>query len=292
MVLITLTCGCCIEAIQVIVHGDKMSDYLLRRPEGFAFGYTPITGIGEESHDTGMNFGIIKMRGGEERDLTSKLESACLLMDGKVTFRWSGEERTVERTSIFEEEPFALHLPPGCLASVRAETDAELALNQTANVKSFTPMFFDKSNILDSEHRGKGLLDDASYRIVRTIFDIRNRPEAKLVLGEVVNFPGRWSSYPPHHHPQPEIYHYRFTEPQGYGHGELGDEVYKLHQYDTLKIMDMKDHAQCAAPGYGMYYIWAIRHLPGDPYTVPEFTEAHAWAKEDGEQGWQPSVFE
>ena len=269
-----------------------MSDHLLHRPEGFDFGYTPVTEIGEETLDTGMNFGIIKMRAGEERDLTTELEGAYLLMNGRVSFKWGGEERTAERNSIFEEEPLALHLPPGLAASLAAETDAEIALNQTANDRSFEPMFFDESNVLDSEHRGKGLLDDASYRIVRTIFDIRNRPDAKLVLGEVVNFPGRWSSYPPHHHPQPEIYHYRFTEPHGYGHGELGDEVYKLRQNDTLKIMDMKDHAQCAAPGYGMYYIWVIRHLPGDPYTVPEFTDEHAWAKEEGAQGWQPSVLD
>ena len=26
-----------------------------------------------------------------------------------------------------------------------------------------------------------------------------------------------------------------------------------------------------------MYYAWVIRHLPGQPYTVPEFTPEHAW---------------
>ena len=85
------------------------------------------------------------------------------------------------------------------------------------------------------------------------------------VLGEVVTMPGRWSSYPPHHHPQPEIYHYRFTRPQGYGHAELGDDVLKVKQFDTVKIFDGNDHAQCAAPGYGMYYSWVIRHLPDNP---------------------------
>ena len=125
---------------------------------------------------------------------------------------------------------------------------------------------------------GKPLGKTREYvSIVRTIFDGRNRPQAKLVLGEVVTFPGRWSSYPPHHHPQPEIYHYRFTDPRGYGHAELGDDVLKVQQHDTIKILDFNDHSQVAAPGYGMYYIWAIRHLDGDPYTVPEFTREHAW---------------
>ena len=101
--------------------------------------------------------------------------------------------------------------------------------------------------------------------------------------------PGGWSSYPPHHHPQPEIYHYRFTHPQGFGHAELGEQVFKVRQYDTIKILAGNDHAQCAAPGYGMYYSWVIRHLPGKPYTVPEFTADHAWTMTPGASYWQPS---
>jgi 5-deoxy-glucuronate isomerase len=124
---------------------------------------------------------------------------------------------------------------------------------------------------------------------VRTIFDGTTAdPNAELVLGEVITFQGGWSSYPPHHHPQAEIYHYRFTEPQGYGHAELGETVLKVRNYDTVKILDEKDHAQCAAPGYGMYYSWVIRHLPDNPYTVPEFTEEHAWIMNPDSQYWDP----
>ncbi len=51
----------------------------------------------------------------------------------------------------------------------------------------------------------------------------------------------------------------------------------KVRHFDTVKILDEVDHSQCAAPGYAMYYVWAIRHLPGNPYTVPEFTPEHRW---------------
>jgi 5-deoxy-glucuronate isomerase len=111
------------------------------------------------------------------------------------------------------------------------------------------------------------------------------------VLGEVVTFPGGWSSYPPHHHAQHEIYHYRFTEPQGYGHAELGEQVVKVRQYDTIRIPAGLDHAQCAAPGYGMYYSWVIRHLPDNPYTVPEFTAEHAWTMQADAAFWRPPEF-
>jgi len=111
---------------------------------------------------------------------------------------------------------------------------------------------------------------------------------AVYLVGEVVTLPGGWSSYPPHHHAQPEIYHYRFSEPQGYGHAELGDEVVKVRQNDTIRIPAGHDHAQCAAPGYGMYYSWVIRHLPGNPYVMPEFTAEHAWTMSRDAHCWWP----
>jgi len=256
-----------------------MSDYLIKNTQGFSNGYTPIISIADENR-MDMNFGILKMKAGEKKELTSSLETACLLMHGEVTFQYDNQTHVAKRDSLFNEEPIALHSAALQKTCVIAHTDCELAIARTDNTEHFETKVFDEKSMLESEHRGKGLLDDTAYRNVRTIFDIRNRPQAKLVLGEVINFPGRWSSYPPHHHPQPELYHYRFTEPQGYGHGEIGDDILKIHHGDTLKILDEKDHAQTAAPGYGMYYIWVIRHLPNQPYMMPEFTKEHSWTKE------------
>jgi 5-deoxy-glucuronate isomerase len=140
-----------------------------------------------------------------------------------------------------------------------------------------------------NEHRGEGQVAGRCLRFVRTIFDRSTSPDdAELVLGEVVTLPGGWSSYPPHHHRQPEIYHYRFTAPQGYGHAEVGEQVYKVGERDTVYIPPGLVHAQCAAPGYGMYYAWVIRHLPEDPYTVPDFIEEHAWTMEKDAPFWWP----
>ena len=47
-------------------------------------------------------------------------------------------------------------------------------------------------------------------------------------------------------------------------------------------------HAQVSAPGYGMYYIWVVRHLPGNRYTGFRFTEEHQWVLDPAHQGWQP----
>ncbi len=256
-----------------------MSEYLLRNPEGFPFGYTSITHIDEKKHNTGVNFGILKLRQDDVIELNQNLEAAYLLLHGECVMAHDHVHRKVKRLSIFEEEPIALHLAANHHATITALTDCEFAVSEVRNNAVFPTQIYDASNILESEHRGKGLLNDTAYRIVRTIFDTRNSPHAKLVLGEVITAPGRWSSYPPHHHPQPEIYHYRFTEPQGYGHSECGDHIFKVRQFDTYKILDANDHSQTAAPGYGMYYLWVIRHLDNQPYLQPEFTEEHSWTK-------------
>ncbi|QSH41839.1 5-deoxy-glucuronate isomerase [Lentisphaerota bacterium ZTH] len=268
-------------------NADKL---IVKNPAGFANGYTAVTSMAATDDKTGLDFGILKISAGESYDLSSPLETACLLLTGDVTFTYAEGQRRAARNCIFDEDPVAIHFCKDRSVTLTAVTDSELNIVRAVNNAEFETVVFDSTNMLESERRGKGQLEDTSYRIVRTIFDIRNRPEAKLVLGEVITFPGRWSSYPPHHHPQPEIYHYRFTEPQGYGYCQLGEDIKKVGMYDTSLILDEDDHSQVAAPGYGMYYIWAIRHLDGNPYTVPEFTEEHKWTcgPEANERVWKP----
>ena len=76
-------------------------------------------------------------------------------------------------------------------------------------------------------------------------------------------------------HAQPEIYYYRFAPEHGYGHAELGEDVMKIKQHDLLRITGARDHSQTAAPGFDMYYLWAVRHLDDNPYTGFEYTKPY-----------------
>jgi 5-deoxy-glucuronate isomerase len=165
----------------------------------------------------------------------------------------------------------------------------EFAVVRATNPRSLPVRYYPPDQIA-TEDRGAGLVQGACRRLVRTIFDYTTRPDSSLVVGEVVNYPGRWSSYPGHHHPQPEIYHYRFTLSQGYGHAEAGEDVYKIRHGDTLCIRGGIDHAQVSAPGYGMYYLWVVRHLPRRPYRGFTFSPQHRWLLDPSEQGWQPKL--
>jgi 5-deoxy-glucuronate isomerase len=256
---------------------------------GFAAGITTITRASDSANATGLGLAVAVLAGGQSWSGTADSETAWLLMSGTVRVRAGDEAAVLSRSSLFDESASCLHVAAGTRVSLQADSDCELTVYGCANARRFAPRIFRPADV-PNEHRGKGQVRDRSLRFVRTIFDAKNSPpEVELVLGEVVTFPGGWSSYPPHHHPQPEIYHYRFTAPQGYGHAELGDEVVKVRQFDSVCIPAGYDHAQCAAPGYGMYYSWVIRHLPGAPYTVPEFTPEHAWTMARDAAFWWPA---
>ncbi|RJP18808.1 MAG: 5-deoxy-glucuronate isomerase [Candidatus Omnitrophota bacterium] len=227
----------------------------------------------ENDAEIQIDFGIHLLAAGETHTFPSRSdEMAVLLMSGKGELTTSRGTAAIQRSSLIEENPFTVHIPHDEAVTVKAESASEFAVVRTQNPDSFPVAYYYPDNV-ENEQRGKGILNDACHRIVRAIFDHRNAPpQARLVLGEVINFPGRWSSYPPHHHTQPELYYYRFEPDWGYGHGELGDEVLKLRHHDLLRITGERDHAQTSAPGFHMYYLWTIRHLPGDPYLGFEYT--------------------
>ena len=255
---------------------------------GFPDGYTAITRRDDPQDQAGLGVGVLRLRAGATLALRTEAETAWLLMQGRVRVAVAGIERTFARSSLFDESASCLHAAAGSEVSFAALDDTELTVYDCPNTQPFAARAFGPGDV-PNEHRGRGQVRNRSLRFVRTIFDARNSPpQAELVLGEVVTLPGGWSSYPPHHHAQPEIYHYRFTAPQGYGHAELGDAVCKVHQYDTIRSPPGLDHAQCAAPGYGMYYSWVVRHLPGNPYIVPEFTAEHAWTMAPDADFWWP----
>jgi 5-deoxy-glucuronate isomerase len=239
--------------------------------------------------ETGIEFAIVRFIAGENHQATSPLESAWILLQGVADVAVGDLARTMSRACVFDEAPTALHVSAHTAVSVQSVTPTEWAVARTANARSFAPRIFTSTD-LAPEYRGAGLVQNAALRNVRLIFDRTTRPESNLVVGEVVNFPGRWSSYPPHHHAQPEIYHYRFTAPQGYGHAELGDDVLKVRHGDTVIIPPGLDHAQVSAPGYGMYYLWMIRHLPGNPYTGFTFADEHKWTLDAAQPGWRPAL--
>jgi 5-deoxy-glucuronate isomerase len=265
-----------------------MNEHISSHRAGFGPGLTQIVASGAADNPTRIGLAVQRLRAGETLELTPRVETAWLLMSGTVRGRAGDSPFEFRRESLFDESASCVHVCAGTRVVFEAAQDSEFTVYDCENSRAFAARVFLPSQV-PNEHRGRGQVGERALRYVRTVFDRNNSPaEVELVLGEVVTFPGGWSSYPPHHHPQHEIYHYRFTKPQGYGHAELGEAVVKVREFDTIRIPAGLDHAQCAAPGYGMYYSWVIRHLPEKPYTVPEFTQEHAWTLQPDAPYWRP----
>jgi 5-deoxy-glucuronate isomerase len=261
----------------------------LRHQPPFNRGLTILSPRSGASADMLMDFGALVLGPGETwKDASDTDERAWLLSRGAANLRWDGGEQFVSRPDLFDSCPWCLSLPAGNGLVVTAGADgAEFYWCATDNPKPMAPKIYSPDQCR-SELRGKGTLRETSTRIVRTIFDDGNRPESNLVIGEVIGVPGKWSSYPPHHHPQPEIYHYRFSPQQGFGLTAIGDTPYIIRDRDTIQIRDGQDHPQVAAPGYAMWYLWAIRHIEGARYGPQHVAKEHQWVVGPEENIWRP----
>ncbi len=111
-----------------------------------------------------------------------------------------------------------------------------------------------------------------------------------LIVGETFNEPGQWSSFPPHKHDgedgEPaleEVYYYRFDRPDGFGFQglyEAGDERAVFLRHGAIVGIPRGYHPVCAAPGYRLYYLWA---LVGNPRQLAMHEDpAHRWLHERG----------
>jgi 5-deoxy-glucuronate isomerase len=190
-------------------------------------------------------------------------ETIVVLQEGRGTFAVGGREWTVSRSGVFTERATALYLPPGAALRVTAATPLEAVLVSAAATEGGEPALVGPGDVRVNQ-RGKG-----SYaREVHDIF-VTDPHARRLMVGETFNPPGNWSSYPPHKHDgrdgEPaleEIYYYRIDPPQGFGHQMLytadGETVTHTVRDGDAVLLPYGYHPVSAAPGYRLYYLWAI----------------------------------
>ncbi len=250
-----------------------------------------MTMIVRDAGNTGgllLDFGILKLAEGDVWEDSTGKERALMLISGNVRFIWREEKRTATRVSCFDENPEALHVPADKpIKLIGGSGGAELCFEACINDRDFPSVYYGKKDIRNDVF-GAGTLNEASIRTVRTVFDGGNAGFSNMVLGEVINHPGKWSSYPPHDHPHPEIYHYRMFPSQGFGVSLLDDDAGIVRHRSTCLINPDTTHSQVAAAGYAMYYIWMIPHLTGNRWlpATRYFRKEHEWLLEKNVKIW------
>jgi 5-deoxy-glucuronate isomerase len=246
---------------------------LIRMEGGFPGGYSLVTSAG------GLEFGLLRLEPGAEYRDSSALERVFLLLGGEAELSWAAGTARVKRSSLLEEPPYVLHLPAGGQVALSgAGPGAEFSVHRVANDRAFAARLIGPGEVVQTR-LAPARLGPTAERLLRSAIDDAGAPHSNLTVGEVVNQAGCWSSYPPHHHPHPEIYHYRFVPEGGFGYSEEGGQVYKVRQGDTVALAPGMVHPQVAAPGYAMVYVWGMPHLPGNRFGEGSrrFEEEHAW---------------
>ena len=190
-------------------------------------------------------------------------ETIVVLQEGRGTFAVNGRSWPVARAGVFTDRATALYLPPGATLTVAATTALEAVLVSAATNEGGEPALAAPSDVRINP-RGKG-----SYaREVHDIF-VTDPHARRLMVGETFNPPGNWSSYPPHKHDgrdgEPtleEVYYFRIDPPQGFGHQMLytadGESVTHTVRDGDAVLLPYGYHPVSAAPGYRLYYLWAI----------------------------------
>lgn len=249
-------------------------------------GYNEITNMTTKAQDMLMDIGIHKIQRGQTVFFQDgEKETAFLILSGKISFKWRKQNAVASRNSLFDENPSVLHVSKNTEVQIEALEDAEVLIQRTTNSNEFNDKYYKPEDCI-SELLGENVWNDMARRIIRTVFDYKNAPYSNMVLGEVVNFPGKWSSYIPHGHDQPEVYYYRFDKDSGFGAGFIGDDVYKIEDNSALCIPGGPTHPQVTAPGYAMYYCWMIRHLKDNPWVGRTNDKRYEWMLEKNVKIW------
>ncbi len=224
---------------------------------------TRINGIGGESL---MDISVFSLRKGEKREFyNDKQEIAILLIAGKIGIKADWVNEDAERRGLFDDLPTTLHVCKGVRVEIEAKDDSRFIYLSTENERVFATKIYRKEDVIQTVSC-EGMWENTAVRDVNTIFDYDNAPYSNLVIGEVLARQGRWWSYVPHSHPQPEVYYYEFDREEGFGGCFIGDEAYKVTNGSVGFFPGGKTHVQVTAPGFPMYNVWMIRHLDGNPW--------------------------
>lgn len=236
----------------------------------------------DHGKDSWMSTAVYAIKAGEVRKFHfADQEQAFLFMCGDVEVSWEGRTERVERETFFDEGrgTCCLHVARGVEVTIRALADSEIMWEATENERGFPSKLYRPGDIRN-EIVAADLCGGTCNRRVTTILDYDVAPYSNLVIGETYTNQGQWAGYPPHGHRQPEVYYYRADKPQGFGACFIGDQVYKITDRSVSILLDGKTHPQSTAPGYYLYIVWMIRHLPNDPWVDRVEDPAHVWVRD------------
>jgi len=228
---------------------------------------------------------LVRLAEGASETVGDDGEMCAVVLVGTVEVTVDGTSLgiAVRSGDVFDSLAEAVYVPPGQMLELRAVSDAVLAL-------AAAPVSDRKAGrarmIRPSDQHVRSAGTGNWSRTIRTLLGPDDEA-GRLIVGETINPPGNWSSYPPHKHDRhappeevalEEVYFYRFKPESGFGvqllYDDTGERAQIVRDGDVI-VIPSGYHPVVAAPGYTLYYLWVMagqgRALA--PYLDPW----HAW---------------
>lgn len=238
-----------------------------------------------------LSFFVHRLAPGQSRSVHTENEQvAIVLLGGKYVADWGeGEHRIGERAHVFDGLPYAIYLPAGSRAHLRAEPECEIAECRVPSTARLKPELIRPRDVKTSL-RGGG---NASRQVVDVMSP--DFPADKLMVVEVYTPSGNWSSYSSHkhdvHNPPTEadldeIYYYRMDRP-GYAHQRLytrngeRDVTLTVRDGDAVLVRDGY-HPVVAGHGYNVYYLNCLAGSARQLATTED--PDHTWVRSTWDQ--------
>jgi 5-deoxy-glucuronate isomerase len=238
---------------------------------------------------TYIDLSLADLAEGEVLELGAGPERAAVILSGRVDAS-AGETAlgiAGGRSSVFEAPGDTVYAPAGTGIRLQAvEGPAQVAVTAAdASPDGLSPRIIRPEDQRIAEV-GKGNWS----RTVRTILGPEHQA-SRLLVGETINPPGNWSSYPPHRHDRhdpprevnlEEVYLFRVDPPGGFGiqilYDEGGREEAFLVRDDDIAAITRGFHPVVAASGYSLYYLWVMAGEGRE--MIPYMDPAHVWVHE------------
>jgi 5-deoxy-glucuronate isomerase len=234
-----------------------------------------------------IGLALADLKPGQLFESTGDLETVVVVLGGVVDVEANGESlgSAGGRSSVFEGPGHAIYAPPGTVLRLKATTSAALAI-ATAPAGEGAPS---GARIIGPADQRLADVGKGNWsRSVRTILGPEHAA-GRLLLGETINPPGNWSSYPPHKHDREtpgeevrleEVYLFKVDPVDGFGvqirYDDAGTEAFTVHDGDVA-VIRTGYHPVVAAPGYSLYYLWVMAGEGRE--MIPHFDPAHAWVQ-------------
>ncbi len=274
--------------------------------QGFQEGYARIAGPepGALRWQTVGRLGVVAGRAYEAQ--TYGEEVVLALLDGEISLKADGRSETASRNGAdFADGPTYFCLSPVTAYWISSQTPtADMLVFQAPAPRAEVGM----GGVVrpaDALVRHVGAANWARDVWPGTSLSPLSQ---RLLVGETLNPPGGWSSYPPHKHDEvappteaiyEEVYFFQFKPAGGFGFQRIYtrpnspadtkdtagsddalDEAFVVQDGDTV-IIPRGYHPVVAAPGYQMRYVWSLcgEQDGGKRYGAWSDDPDHVWVR-------------